>query len=158
MLAQELASRTSTIVTQTDGLCWRVRRLRPSDIGIMPKLMSALAGMLATPDEQPGMSPEEAVEIRTKVARERLMALTAEELMEIDAYQERIVMHAVVAASSDDGKTWEKIQLVAPNEEDPAASRVSVSILDATTRGLIYAAATVGIKEAGERVRPFRAG
>ena len=79
-----------------------------------------------------------------------------EQLLQFSEHQNRIISKCIKKGSTDQGETWNNLQLVLTEaEQDPEKDRLWVGLLTAEDRKLIVDAAMEGHKEAAERLASF---
>ena len=79
-----------------------------------------------------------------------------EQLLKISEHQDRIISKVIKSASSDDGETWEPLQIVlSETEQDPDKGRLWVGLLSSQDRRAIIDKAMQGHKEAAEALASF---
>lgn len=83
--------------------------------------------------------------------------LRPESITKMEQAQDRLLTQIVQRASSDDGKTWERLILVtAVDQQNPDSGRLWVGMLSKEDRQAILDQALTGHKEATARLATFR--
>lgn len=135
-----------SIVRQDAGgspIYWRVRRLTVAEIVDAEATSTAIGALRVQPATSPDEEPPQAVP-------------TAEQIVSM-AERYRPLVCASVDAVSADAVEWTTCTVVADDQADPEAARVSIGVLDLATQGRIAAAAMGAVREASAWVTPFRA-